>query len=213
LDLKASLSAEEQERAERYLRKEVGRRFVVGRAALRRILGVCLKLSPSAIRIETDSLGKPRLAADGSESDMRFNLAHSGDLALVAVTRGCEVGIDVEQFRSVERWQQIALNYFHPSEDAAIAATEPFRRAEAFLQCWTRKEAILKSAGVGLNQSLRSFAAGTADESGRWIELPENGAAAGHRYWVRSFVPCADYIAAVATSWPRRVQTAIYASS
>jgi 4'-phosphopantetheinyl transferase len=212
-DVKASLTAEEQQRAERYLRREIGRRFVVARAALRGILGACLGLSPSAVPIETDSLGKPRLAAGANDGELSFNLAHSGELALVALTRGCEVGIDVEQIRSIDHWQEIAENYFHPAEIAQIAASEPSHHVAAFLQCWTRKEAILKAAGVGLSHSLKSFAAGMADQSGRWTELPENGVADGDRYWVQSLVPTAGYVAAVATSLPRQTQMDAYANS
>jgi 4'-phosphopantetheinyl transferase len=157
------------------------------------------------VPIERDANGKPQLAARAETTDLQFNLAHSGELALVAVTRGCEVGVDAEQLRPIVHWQDIATRYFHPSESGAIDAVEPSARNEAFLRCWTRKEAILKALGVGLGHSLASFVVPIDEPAGQWVELPKPVGSAPRRYWLQSMVQFPGYVAAVATVQPKRI--------
>ena len=201
-EFESRLTDEERRRADRFLRDEVRQRFVVARASLRSILGGYLEVPAVAVPIEEGTHGKPQLVG-GNANDLRFNLAHSGELALVAVTRGCEVGVDVERLRSVEHWQELAARYFHPAEAAAIAAVDSAERNAAFLRCWTQKEAILKAFGVGLSHSLQTFAVPAIDCVGEWIEVPARDAAAPRRYWLQSVAASPGYIAAVATEMER----------
>jgi 4'-phosphopantetheinyl transferase len=202
-ELEARLTCEERQRAERFLREEVGRRFIVSRASLRSLLGRYLAMPPSDVPMVSGLHGKPQLAARAEASDLQFNLAHSGELALVAVTRGCDVGVDLEQLRPIEHWHEIAARYFHVAEAAAIAAVDPSEQTAAFLRCWTRKEAILKACGVGLGHSLRSFEVPVTEHAAQWVELFVPSFSAARRYWLQSAGPCAGYLAAVATGLQR----------
>jgi 4'-phosphopantetheinyl transferase len=203
-ELVTRLTGEERGRADRFLRAEVRRRFIVARASLRSILGRYLDMPGPAVPIEEGAHGKPQLAA-AEANDLRFNLAHSGELALVAVTRGCEVGVDVEQLRPIAHWQEIAARYFHPAEVSAIEAAEAANRNAAFLNCWTQKEAILKAHGVGLGHSLQSFAVPVVGCEVRWVELFTPASSSARRYWLQAVAPCAGYIAAVATELRRNI--------
>ena len=117
------------------------------RAALATRLGI----DPAAVAIEVPASGKPRLAAGHGGPDVRFNLSHSGDLAVVALADGHEVGVDVEardRRRDVDR---LAPRVLGDDERAALDATPPGDRLRTFLDAWTRKEAILKAAGEGVH--------------------------------------------------------------
>jgi 4'-phosphopantetheinyl transferase len=130
------LSADEVARAERFRLERDRRRFVVARATLRRLLGERLSRDPQGLRFVYGPHGKPALEA----AELRFNLSHSGELALYAFSAGRDVGIDVEAVRAVPEAERIAREWF-PEAD--------YRRF-GFLGCWTRKEALAKALGRGI---------------------------------------------------------------
>lgn len=146
------LSEGEAERGDRCRFENDRRRFIVAHGALRLILAGCLDVPPEKLRLRPGRHGKPRLAGS---SELRFNLSHSGELALVAVTRHQEVGVDVDRLRPDLPVEPFAERFF-PASDARFvaAATGPTERAERFLRLWTRKEAVVKAAGARLAQGL-----------------------------------------------------------
>jgi 4'-phosphopantetheinyl transferase len=160
-------------------------------------LGRYLDLPPSAVPLETPPHGKPQLAASAN-SDLRFNLAHSGQLAVVAVTRGGEIGVDVERVRPVEHWPEISSRYFH-AEEAALLGAEAHETPATFFRCWTRKEAVLKAIGVGIIFPLDLFRVPLEDTTRGWVDVPAHSSNAAARYWLESLVPADGYVAAVAT--------------
>ena len=101
--------------------------------------------------------GKPDVAASQNSSRLRFNLSHSGELALVAVSRNVELGVDVEQIKPDFAGLEIARRFFSPQECAKLECVLPNARADAFFDCWTRKEAYIKARGGGLSIPLDSF--------------------------------------------------------
>jgi 4'-phosphopantetheinyl transferase len=151
--LAASLAAEERLRAERFRFERDRRRFVVARGLVRGILGRYLGLEPNRLQIEQASHGKPFLAP-GHGDDLRFNLTHSDDRALLAVAHRREVGIDLEHVRPFADALSIAESCFSPNERAVLASLPPKDRDEAFFNCWARKEAFLKATGKGLSLPL-----------------------------------------------------------
>ncbi|WP_405556664.1 4'-phosphopantetheinyl transferase superfamily protein [Streptomyces canus] len=146
------LSEREAERADRCRFEADRRRFIVAHGALRLILAGCLDVPPEELRLQRGRHGKPRLAGS---SDLRFSLSHFGELALVAVTRHREVGVDVDRLRPGLPVEPFAERFF-PASDARFvaAAAGPTERAERFLRLWTRKEAVVKAAGARLVQGL-----------------------------------------------------------
>jgi 4'-phosphopantetheinyl transferase len=154
--LERALSADERARAERLVSPRIRQRFVVARGALREILGRYVGIAPAAVRFRYGARGKPALDV-GEATCLRFNLSHSGELALVAVSRGREIGVDVEQIRPDREFDRIASRFFSPAEVATLLALPQGARAEAFYRCWTRKEAYIKANGQGLVIPLDSF--------------------------------------------------------
>jgi 4'-phosphopantetheinyl transferase len=150
------LSPRERERANRLLVRQHRHDFIVGRGRLRELLGLVLGSHPTEVPLEVSTTGKPMLAdADGRR--MRFNVAHSGGLALYGITLGHEIGIDLQQVDETVEWEDIAARSFAPAEQHALAAISPSLRRTAFFDCWVRKEAVIKATGEGLRRRLSSF--------------------------------------------------------
>jgi 4'-phosphopantetheinyl transferase len=148
------LSSAEQERAARFKFDQHHQRFVVAHAALRSILSQYLKTTPLNLQFVNGLNGKPKLAEEFARSDVRFNLSHSFDLALLAVTRGREIGIDVELVKEDYAFDDVAVRFFTAQELAAFRALPVHLQRQGFFKCWTSKEAFLKAKGTGLSGKL-----------------------------------------------------------
>ncbi|HEX5988589.1 MAG TPA: 4'-phosphopantetheinyl transferase superfamily protein [Solirubrobacterales bacterium] len=140
------LPAPERERAESFLRPEVAARWVASRWALRQVLAAYLAQPPAEIEIAVGEHGKPRLAG----GDVEFNLSHSGDVALVAVTAGREVGVDVECVDPERDFPALAERGLDAEVAAAVRAAPADEQSLLFHRSWARHEAELKCLGVGL---------------------------------------------------------------
>jgi len=159
-ELAATLSTDERARAERYHFERDRRRFVVCRSLLRDILGRYAGRPAGALRFGYGSSGKPSLP----DSDVRFNVSHSDGVAVYALARGREVGVDVERVRPVSGADRIAERFFSAPERQALRAVPATARTTAFFTCWTRKEAYVKARGEGLGLPLDQFAVSLAPD-------------------------------------------------
>jgi 4'-phosphopantetheinyl transferase len=195
MEVGQALSPDERARVDGFALDKPRRAYVAGRTALRSLLGRYLGLPPISLPIVVDPNGKPRLV-DGA---LYFNLAHSGSLALIAVTRGCEIGVDLEVVRPVDHAHEIAAHNFHPAEAAAIRAASGPDLPKAFMRLWTCKEAVLKAVGAGMGYPLDAFETLTPAGDGGWVTLPADALRPGVRCWLQDIRPCVDYRAAVAT--------------
>ncbi len=180
----ALLSPDETERAGRYRFARDRLRFMAGRARLRTILGGYLGCQPAELSFLHGPHGKPRLATNEWEEPLHFNMTHADSLALYAVTRAGEVGIDIERIREIQDWAGIAGNFFAPGEQARLRRLTAGRRTRAFLQAWTRREALLKASGEGL----------IGENDGR-SSVRDSG------FSIHSFAPAPGYLAALASEF------------
>lgn len=143
------LSAEEIQRGQRFLREEHRRRFCMARGFLRLILAHYLEIAPAQIRFREGAHGKLYLTA--SPVPLEFNVSHSEDLALYAVTLENEIGIDVEWMNPALEIQPLAARVFTSLECQKLLALSPDQQIPVFYRLWTRKEAYLKALGLGLS--------------------------------------------------------------
>jgi 4'-phosphopantetheinyl transferase len=153
----AALSADEQARATRFVFARDAHRFRHGRATLRGLLGHWCGLAPHALHIGTGPQGKPFLPAHGT---CHFNLSHSADQAMVGICATHELGLDLEGLRAPAELPALADQIMTPAELASWTAMPVANKLHAFYQCWTRKEAVLKALGTGLQLEPRTLDVG-----------------------------------------------------
>lgn len=148
---RALLSPAERERAARIVQPGHGRRWAAARGILRALLGAYADLDPTALRFAEGPHGKPRVAGSrGDAPPLTFNLSHSGEVALYAVTLDREVGVDVELPRRAVDHVAIARRMLGAAEAERLQALDPSARERAFLRAWVRWEAALKCRGTGI---------------------------------------------------------------
>lgn len=192
------LLPDEQVRASRFYFQKNREHFIVARGSLRVILGRYLNTEPEQLQFRYNSYGKPALIGQSGSNGVRFNLSHSRGLALYAIARGREIGVDLEYIRSDFADGQIADRFFSLREAKALGAIPTDSRIAAFFNCWTRKEAYIKARGKGLTLPLDQFevslvpgepatllrVSGNPDETSRWS--------------LRELLPASGYVAALA---------------
>jgi 4'-phosphopantetheinyl transferase len=157
--LARTLSEDERARAARLRHDRDRDRYETARGALRAILGRYLDIAPESLRFQypcrcgdprcRPERRKPALATPAGV-DLRFNVTHSHDLALIAVAFGREVGVDLERVQPTPDALALAERWLTPTDAAALRALPAPARDRAFLEAWTRREAHLKALGVGL---------------------------------------------------------------
>src|SRR3546814_1798549 len=145
--LAALLARDEHERARAFVVPSARNRYVQTRAVLRLLLGHRLGQAPEALSFEYGPYGKPALRNGGQ---WRFNVAHSGDYALLAIADGMQVGVDIECQRDSADLDSLARMVLAPSEALAWALLSEEDRVAAFFSVWTAKEGVVKAIGRGL---------------------------------------------------------------
>ena len=150
-----TLSSDERKKAESYRIDDDSNRFVVARGTVRKILGRYLNSDPDQIRFSYTRYGKPFLNLEGNP--IRFNVTHSRGLALFAITRGLEVGIDVEFIDKNFPIVKTARQVFSSTKCTELQSLEPDLQVAAFFQSWTLKEAYLKAIGTGFSNPGRYY--------------------------------------------------------
>jgi len=192
------LAADEQARAERFHFERDREHFIVARGVLRAILGGYLKRAPERLSFCYSSHGKPALAGESGEDAIHFNVSHSHEIALFAVTRGREVGIDVERIRSNLAVEEIAGRFFSRQEVAMLRALPTEKQREAFFRGWTRKEAYLKARGEGLSLPLDQFDVSLAPGEPAAILGTQPDSSEASRWSLQEVTPAPGYVAALA---------------
>jgi 4'-phosphopantetheinyl transferase len=188
------LDDEERGRAARFHFDADRRRSIVGRAALRILLGRYLGRNASDLRFAAGAHGKPRLC----DAALEFNVSHSGDFAAIALAADTPVGIDVECEKRMSDLEAIASRYFAPAEAEAVLKAQGAQAVALFFSTWTAKESVIKAAGAGLSLELGAFR--VTPGSDRFMPV-ENGGADVHLdgWYVRALPsPAHGYHAALA---------------
>jgi len=152
---RATLGRDELARAGRFHFERHRNHFIAAHGQVRATLGQYLGRPASALRFRLGAKGKPYLAAEPPE--LQFNLAHSGELALLAVHPSADAGVDIEFHRDGVAGERIAERFFSAAEVKALRSLPKPDREAAFFRCWTRKEAFLKANGKGLSFGLNQF--------------------------------------------------------
>jgi 4'-phosphopantetheinyl transferase len=150
------LSPEERARNRRYKDVAHSRCFVISRAILRLLIADRTGCPPEQILFDVERNGKPTLRYPAAQ--ISFNVSHSNELIVYAISGGGVFGIDVEKIAPIEDCDGIVRRFFARVEREELALAPPDELLRWFYCCWVRKEAHLKATGVGLSGGLDKFA-------------------------------------------------------
>ena len=193
--LAALLSQDEHNRLARFVFERDRHRFALSHGLLRVILARYVGIEAGRIEFATGTHGKPAMSGPSDATGaIEFSLSHSGAYALVAVTTGRAVGVDVEVRRPDVEVLKLAQRFFVPGESQTIASIQGEAQQRLFYRFWTAKEAYLKGRGVGLSLGLDRFEVLFEDRSPKaQVRLTETGTF--DRDWHVQSLPVPDHLA------------------
>lgn len=190
----AILSAEETDRAQRFAFPYLRERYVAAHVVMRQLLGGYLNADPAGLHFEITERGKPSLPGNS----VHFNLSHTQDAGLFAVTPMGEIGVDIERLdRKIDR-HGIAGRFFSKAEAAELAALTEENQAEGFCNLWTRKEAWLKATGVGISDGLNKVEFNCRPGYAARLLRIDGDSNAAREWLIDSFRPPGDHVGAIA---------------
>jgi 4'-phosphopantetheinyl transferase len=144
------LNEAETETAERFRFEGDRNRYSVGRHALRTLLSKYLSINPIELTFSAGGGKKPVIK--NPSAGIHFNISHSGEWVIIGIASR-ELGIDIEKIDPAFEFQDLLQEHFITEEKDFIAeAPDPYR---AFYYLWTRKEALTKAWGTGLQENLK----------------------------------------------------------
>lgn len=194
--LHTTLSADERKRSARFRFQRDRRHFAAAHGVLRDLLGRYLETQAERISYVYNAFGKPELSHEFA-GRFKFNLSHSASLALIAIAADSRVGVDLEHLRAQSDYAEITQQFFSATEIEQLSRLPQHLYAEAFLACWTRKEAYLKACGSGLATPLNSFSVPLASDPAPCPVDPDG--APNEKPWsFHTLRPAPGYIGALA---------------
>ena len=197
-DFLLTLAADERARAQRFYFERDRDHFIVARGVLRAILGRYSSRAPEGLSFTYGAHGKPALAGASGAEAIRFNVSHSGEVALYAVARGVEVGVDLERIRFDVSAAEIAERFFSRREVEMLRALPADAQRDGFFRCWTRKEAYIKARGEGLSLPLDQFDVSLAPGEPAELIGTRPDPAEASRWSLEEIIPAPGYVGAVA---------------
>lgn len=151
------LSDDEIKRADRFYFEKDRNNFTIARGLLRIILSEYIKLKPEKIIFSYNEFGKPGIEENLNGQKITFNISHSKNLALYAVSQKRNIGVDIEFMREKVLFREIAERFFSDNEIKELFSLPEEIHKEAFFNGWSRKEAYIKAKGKGLAIPLSEF--------------------------------------------------------
>lgn len=195
------LSADERAMMRRFVHPGDQRRFCLRRAARRQLLAARCGISPDRLEFIAGPHGKPALWLPSASAPPHFSCSSSHDTALVAISGGGEIGVDLERHRRLGTDLPAMAAAFAPGERDALAALAGEAQERAFFDCWTRKEAVLKALGCGLARPLDSFSVSLARRSPR-VHAFAGDALEAARWTLVALEAGAEFSATLAARFP-----------
>lgn len=189
------LSADEQERAERFARKADEQRFIVGRGVLRSLLSNYCHLAPAKLQFTYNDYGKPLLKSPSETESLCFNLSHTEGWVVYAIAQ-TPIGIDLEKIHTIAQLEKIIERFFSQKEQTTFHHVPDDQRNDRFFPFWTAKEAYTKAVGQGISLPLDQIDV-ALEPMPHFQHLPE---AVAEDWKLRLFTLEDDYVGAIAFS-------------
>ena len=197
----ALLSPAESARAARFRFSKDRIRYIVRTAMLRQILSRYLNIAPTRMSFNYGEFGKPFLDSRRLNPEIRnlhFNLSHSDDAALIAISGAGPIGIDVERIRGNMNIDGLAAHCFTSEERSALEPLQGDAAVDLFFRLWTAKEAYVKAIGRGLSQNPQSVQISVNVDSTVTLVTVNDDREEASRWRLHSFSPQPGYLATLA---------------
>jgi 4'-phosphopantetheinyl transferase len=151
------LSEPERAKWQRFVVHDARLQYLVSRALVRTTLSRYAEVPVQTWQFETNRYGRPHVSQPQALRDIRFNLSNTTGLVACAVSRDCEIGVDVEHMSRTLDPDALAPSVFAPAELADFRRAVSEDRRDRFFSYWTLKEAYIKARGMGLSVPLDAF--------------------------------------------------------
>jgi 4'-phosphopantetheinyl transferase len=191
------LSAGERAQQLRFHFARDRRRYLVTRALARTVLSRYAPVRPHEWSFSAGPRGRPDIASPRTSPPLEFNIAHSADLVMMAVSSGRTIGVDTEGMAMRDVDIEALDRYFAPEESAVLLALAPPARRRRFLELWTLKESYLKATGKGLAIALDACRFELPGEHGLTMHLRPELADSPQRWRLWQLTLRPDYLAAI----------------
>jgi len=168
------LSSEEKERSERFKFYKHRKAFIASHGFMHTVLAYYIDTEANQIEFSQSEFGKPSLIDAQNKNNIQFNLSHSNNVAILAVSRQHSVGIDIEYAERKVDWQGISKRFFTADEQEQFRQLTETKQREAFFQIWTRKEAHMKVTGQGLSLAPTQFEVSVPPLAAKFIKNIKN---------------------------------------
>lgn len=195
---RSTLSPDEKERADRFLKIEDRELYTITRGALRSLLGGYLAIEPREVEFAYDALGKPSLVGMGAQAALNFSVSHSGAQALLGFARSRRIGVDLERVSADTDALELAERYFSSNEFKTLRSLTAELQHEAFYCGWTRKEAYLKARGEGIFFGLERVEVSLVPGERAIIKKVLDDPNVSENWILEHLLPAPNYIGAVA---------------
>jgi len=196
------LSRDECLRASRFRFERDRQEFILSHGILRGLLSYFEEKHPAQLQFSFGMKGKPALRSPSTPT--RFNMAHSGGLAVYAFTAGIDVGVDLERVRDVPQMEADAARFFSREEGSDLFSLPPTERTLGFYRCWTRKEAYIKAVGDGLWVPLSSFRVAVRPDKQAALLSIGGDVKAAENWHLHDLALISGYVGALAYEGPLR---------
>lgn len=190
------LDTDERKRAARFHFDIDRQRFVSAHMLIRILLAQYLPTARGDLRIDRNEFGRPYL----KDFPLNFNYSRTEGWGLIAVARCGILGADLETLNAADDLLDVALQNFSPAENAELDGLAGEEWTQGFFNGWTRKEAIVKAAGVGLGMPLDSFDVSLTPGAAPLIHRAAGPAEKCKNWTLRSFSPVDGLCAAIASN-------------
>jgi len=175
-DLLPCLSEDEHNRAGKLKVEQKKNQFVITRGILRRLLSSSLGKEPREIMFSYEQHCKPVINDKFNNKSVEFNISHSGDYALIAMTLENKVGVDIEEINTEIDFQSLSNRFFSEMEKKELISLDRNEQLDAFYRAWVRKESFIKAIGKGVAFGLDRFSVSLEEnkEAGMEIVITES---------------------------------------
>lgn len=152
-----TLSEDERTRADKLKIKQKQDQFIVTRSLLRLLLSNSLSKEAGDVVFTYEQHGKPIIKDQVNNKPVEFNVSHSGDYALIAMTLGNRVGVDIEAINMRMEYESLSTRFFSEKEKNELFNVDKQQQCDAFYRIWARKESFIKAIGQGVSFGLDRF--------------------------------------------------------